>query len=175
VSEALLFALVWLAVVAQRLLELRLSARHEAALAARGGFEVPGSRLLPIALAHAAWLGLWAWEVLALRVRPPALWPELGAIALLAEGIRWWAIATLGPRWTARVFALPGQPLVKAGPYRWLSHPNYLAVAIEILTLPLAFGAWRAAFFGLALYLVTLCLRWSAERRARALASLRDA
>jgi methyltransferase len=68
------------------------------------------------------------------------------------------------------VFALPGRPLVKAGPYRWVSHPNYLAVAVEILVLPLAFGAWRAALAGLILYLVTLSLRWSAERRALDLA-----
>jgi len=174
-SERIAFALVWIAIVAQRLFELRLSARHEAALAARGGYEVSGSRLGPIALAHALWLALWAWEVLALGSRPPAAWPALAAIALAAEALRWWAIASLGPRWTARVFALPGQPLVKAGPYRWVAHPNYLAVAIEILVLPLAFGAWRAALAGLALYLVTLSLRWSAERRARGLASLRDA
>jgi methyltransferase len=169
-GQPLVFAMVWIVVVAQRLFELWLSARHEAALAARGGYEVKGSRLLPIALAHAVWLVLWAWEVIALHARPPALWPAFAAIAVAAEALRWWAITSLGPRWTARVFAMPGQPLVKAGPYRWLSHPNYLAVAIEILTLPLAFGAWRAALVGFSLYLVTLSLRWSAERRAMALA-----
>jgi len=166
------FFAVWLFVVVQRLFELRLSARHEAALAARGGYEVPGSRLLPIALAHGLWLALWAWEVLVLRPRPPALWPVLAVSAALAEALRWWAIATLGPRWTTRVFALPGEPLVRSGPYRWIAHPNYVAVAVETLVLPLAFGAWRAGTVGLALYLITLSFRWPAERRARALSLL---
>jgi methyltransferase len=165
------FALVWITVVVQRLFELRLSARHEAALAKRGGFAVPGSRLLPIVIAHTLWLGLWAWEVMALHARSPAAWPVLAAVAVAAEGLRWWAIASLGPRWTTRVFALPGQPLVTAGPYRWLSHPNYLAVAALTLALPLVFGAWRAAVLGLTLYLFTLALRLPAERRAMALAA----
>jgi methyltransferase len=164
------FALVWITVVVQRLFELRLSARHEAALARRGGFAVPGSRLWPIAIAQSLWLALWAWEVVALRARPPAAWPALAVVALAAEALRWWAIATLGPRWTTKVFALPGQPLVSAGPYRWLSHPNYLAVAVETLAFPLVFGAWRAAALGLGLYLFTLALRLPAERRAMALA-----
>ena len=163
-------AIVWTTVVLQRLFELRLSARHEAALEKRGGFAVPGSRLLPIVVAQVVWFAVWAWEVAALGVRPPAIWPLLATLALAAEALRWWAIATLGPRWTTRVFALPGQPLVKAGPYRWIAHPNYVAVAVETLALPLAFGAWRAAVIGLTLYLFTLSLRWPAERRARALA-----
>ncbi|HEV8481748.1 MAG TPA: isoprenylcysteine carboxylmethyltransferase family protein [Candidatus Eisenbacteria bacterium] len=166
----ILFAAVWLLVIAQRLFELRLSARHEAALAARGGYEMPGSRLLPIALAHVAWLAVWLWEEWALGPRPPALWPALAALALGAEALRLWAITSLGPRWTARVFAVPGEPLVARGPYRWMAHPNYLAVALETFLLPLAFGAWRAAAIGLALYLATLSLRWPAERRARRLA-----
>jgi len=166
----LAFALVWLAVVAQRLFELKLSARHEAALAARGGYEMPGSRLGPIACAHAAWLAIWLGEEIVWGPRPPGLWPALAALALGAEALRLWAITSLGPRWTARVFALPGEPLVARGPYRWIAHPNYLAVALETLLLPLAFGAWRAAVIGLALYLAALSLRWPAERRARRLA-----
>jgi len=170
VSRLTLFALVWLALVAQRLLELRLSARHEAALRSRGGFEMPGSLLFPIALAQALWLGGWAAEEIVRRPRPPAAWPLFAALAVAAEALRWWAIQTLGGRWTTRVFALPGEPLVTAGPYRWLAHPNYVAVTLETLALPLAFGAWRAAAVGTVLYLLALSLRMPAERRARALA-----
>lgn len=165
-----LFAFVWITVVVQRLFELRLSARHETALENRGGFAVPGSRLFPIVIAHVVWLALWAWEVVVHGARPPAVWPVWAVVAIAAEALRWWAITTLGPRWTTRVFALPGQPLVTSGPYRWFSHPNYLAVAVETLALPLAFGAWRAATVGLTLYLSTLALRLPAERRAMALA-----
>ena len=84
---------------------------------------------------HAAWLaGLWllAWN------RPVNLW-WLGLFVLFQAG-RLWVLASLGPRWTTRIIILPGAPLVRRGPYRVFSHPNYMVVAGEILTLPLAFG-----------------------------------
>ena len=65
--------------------------------------------------------------------------------AFLAQGLRWWAVATLGPRWSTRVIVVPGEPPVTTGPYRWLRHPNYLAVVLEMACLPLAWGMWRLA------------------------------
>jgi methyltransferase len=64
---------------------------------------------------------------------------------LLSQGLRWWAVASLGDRWTTRVVVVPGATPVRSGPYRFLRHPNYLAVAVEVLSLPLACGAWRTA------------------------------
>ena len=84
----------------------------------------------------------------ALLDRPflPALgWPAL-AVVLAAQGLRWWCIPTLGPRWNTRVIVVPGMPLVARGPYRWrLPHPNYLAVVVEGLALPLVHTAWLTA------------------------------
>lgn len=71
-------------------------------------------------------------------------WPLLVLFALL-QLARLWVIASLGPFWTTRVITLPGAPLIRRGPYRWLRHPNYLIVAGEIAVLPLAFGAWTIA------------------------------
>jgi methyltransferase len=96
---------------------------------------------------------------------PPA---ALGALAgaLLAQGLRWWAIGTLGERWCTRVIVLPGSTPVTRGPYRFLKHPNYLAVVLEMALVPLAFGAWRTALAFSAGNAVLLAVRIRAEERA---------
>jgi len=84
------------------------------------------------------------------------------------QGLRVWVLATLGRYWTTRIITLPGAPLVRRGPYRWLRHPNYVVVAGEIAVLPLAFGAWQiAVVFSLANALV-LWIRIRSEERALA-------
>ena len=67
------------------------------------------------------------------------------AVLCLAAGIRWWAISTLGDRWSTRVVFVPGEAPVTGGPYRWLRHPNYLAVILEFVALPLIHTAWLTA------------------------------
>jgi methyltransferase len=75
----------------------------------------------------------------------PALgWPML-VLALAAQALRWWCVNSLGPRWNTRVLVIPGLPLVTAGPYRLMSHPNYVAVVVEGAALPLVHGAWITA------------------------------
>ena len=88
-----------------------------------------------------------AWSRCTSADRPflPALgWPMLG-VRVAAQALRWWCIATLGTRWNTRVIVVPGVALVPRGPYRWLSHPNYVAVAVEGLALPLVHTAWVTA------------------------------
>jgi methyltransferase len=85
---------------------------------------------------------------------------------LVLQGLRLWVIRTLGPRWTTRIIVPPGQPLVTAGPYRYLAHPNYLVVAGEIAVLPLMLGLpWMAALFTV-LNAAVLAIRIRAENRA---------
>jgi len=67
------------------------------------------------------------------------------ALVLAAQGLRWWCITTLGPRWNTRVVVLPGAPLVRGGPYRRMRHPNYLAVVVEGVALPMVHSAWLTA------------------------------
>ena len=130
-------------VTAQRLGELVLARRNTQRLRVRGAIEVGAGHYPFIVALHAAWLmGLWflAWD------RPLILW--LLTLFIGLQAARVWVIATLGGRWTTRIIILPGEPLVRRGPYRFLSHPNYVVVAAEILVLPLAFGlAWYALIF----------------------------
>ncbi|MGE0668669.1 MAG: isoprenylcysteine carboxyl methyltransferase family protein [Sphingomonadales bacterium] len=150
-------------VTLQRLGELVLARRNTARLLARGAVEAaPGHYPLIVAL-HASWLaGLWwlAWNL-------PVDFAWLGVFAVL-QVLRIWVLVTLGPRWTTRIIVVPGEPLVRGGPYRFLSHPNYCIVAAEIMVLPLVFGlAWYGAAFTL-LNAAVLAVRIRAENRALA-------
>ncbi|MFE0938116.1 isoprenylcysteine carboxyl methyltransferase family protein, partial [Streptomyces mutabilis] len=95
---------------------------------------------------HTALLACCLLEpVLSHRTFLPALgWPML-ALAVLAQVLRWWCITTLGPYWNTRVIVVPGARLVGAGPYRFLRHPNYVAVVVEIAALPLVHSGWLTA------------------------------
>jgi len=148
-------------VTLQRGLELVLARRNTRRLLAQGAVErAPGHYPL-IVLLHAAWLaGLWilGWN------REVHLW-WLGLFIVLQAG-RIWVLSSLGERWTTRIIVLPGAPLVRRGPYRFISHPNYLVVAGEILVLPLAFGL---VVFGLVfsvLNAIVLSIRIRAEQAA---------
>jgi methyltransferase len=126
-------------VTLQRLGELLLAKRNTDRLRVRGAYEVAAGHYPLIVALHAAWLaGLWYFVVeRAADIDLSCVW--LGAFVVL-QVLRVWVIATLGPRWTTRIIVLPGAPLVTAGPYRFVSHPNYWVVAAEILVLPLVFG-----------------------------------
>ncbi len=156
-----LAVLVLALVTLQRLAELVLARRNTARLLAQGAIEVAPGHYPLLVLMHAAWLaGLWYWG----HAAEVALgW--LGLFILL-QLLRVWVIMSLGPRWTTRIIVLPGAPLVQAGPYRYVSHPNYWVVAAEILVLPLAFGlAWFGLLFT-ALNAAVLTVRIRAENGA---------
>ncbi len=133
-------------VVLERLAELVITERNARRLRSRGGFEVGKAHFLPMALLHTGLLIAAPLEVFLLE-RPFV--PLLGAVMLLllagTMALRYWAIASLGDRWTTRVFVVPGEPPVAKGPYRRLRHPNYLAVIVEVATLPLIHSAWWTA------------------------------
>ncbi|HTK36326.1 MAG TPA: isoprenylcysteine carboxylmethyltransferase family protein [Caulobacteraceae bacterium] len=148
-------------VTLQRLAELGWSQRNEKRLRARGAVEAGAAHYPAMVALHAVWIAcLWAfgWN------RPlQAGW--VGAFFVL-QAARLWVLATLGERWTTRVIVPPGEPLVRRGPYRFISHPNYLVVALEVPALSLAFGLpWLALAFGLA-NLAMLAWRIRVEVRA---------
>jgi methyltransferase len=155
------------AVTAERLGELWLDRRNTASLLANGAHEVAPGHYKMIVLLHTLWLaGLWllGWARQLILV-----WL---AILLALQGVRVWVLATLGRRWTTRIIVLPGVPLVTTGPYRFVSHPNYLVVIGEIAALPLCLGLpWYALIFSVA-NLAVLVIRIRAEDGA--LAGLRD-
>lgn len=140
-------------VAAQRLVELLWARRNTARLIRLGAVEADAAGYPLFVALHALWLASLASLVPA--ATPPA-WPLLGLFALL-QPARLWVVASLGRWWTTRVMSLTHAPLVRAGPYRWLRHPNYLIVAAEIALLPLAFAAYGiAAAFSLANLALTL-------------------
>jgi methyltransferase len=152
------------AVAAQRALELLHARRNAAALMARGGREA-GRRHYPLMiLLHGGWLVCLA---LATAPDPPVRWAWL-ILFLTLQVLRLWVVASLGPYWTTRIVTLDDQPLQRRGPYRFMRHPNYAIVALEIPVLPLALGlTGLAGLFGL-LNLLLLVHRIRVEEKALA-------
>ncbi len=150
----------------QRLLELFYSRRNERRLLARGAVE-RGSGHYPIVVAvHALWLVSTLVEGLLRGPEPPVWWPLPLAAFLLVQPLRYWAIFSLGMNWNTRVLVVPGGKLVRRGPYRYFPHPNYVVVAVEILTFPLIFGAWITAVVFSLLNAALLYVRIRTENRA---------
>ncbi len=154
------------ALAAQRVWELARSARNVRALEARGGIEA-GRGHFPLFVAlHALFPLALAAEVLVAGARPGPPWPLWLVLLLGAEALRLAAIRALGERWTVRIVVVPGVPRVTGGPYRFLRHPNYVAVTIELAASALLFGAWRTALAASALNALALAIRIPAEERA---------
>jgi len=132
--------------VVERLVELVLSKRNAARALARGGMETGRGHYRVMVAFHSLFLVACAAEVLGLgRAFPGALGFVALGVALVAQGLRYWAIASLGERWNTRIIVVPGLPPVTRGPYRYLRHPNYVAVVLELAAVPLIHGAWMTA------------------------------
>ncbi|MDT8304366.1 MAG: isoprenylcysteine carboxylmethyltransferase family protein [Anaerolineae bacterium] len=140
------YSLLLLALGAQRLWEVRRSQRHASALLAAGGREHAPHQYQLMKVLHLSWFLAIIGEVVWKR-RPfhrGLAW--LAAVLFVAgQALRYAAILTLGPRWSARVVTLPGAPRVAHGIYRHISHPNYLGVALEIASVPMLHSAWWTA------------------------------
>jgi len=156
------------AVGAGRLIEMRLSRRHQRALAERGARRATEPGFVFMVALHTGVLVAAALEVVLLR-RPFTFVLGLPALVafLLANVLRWWVIATMGPHWNVQVVDSISGPLelgiVTGGPYRWVRHPNYVAVFVELLALPLVHGAWLTALVGTALHVPVLRRRLALE------------
>lgn len=153
-------------VIAQRVVELRLSARNSRALLARGAQEWGAGHYPLLVLVHTIFPLALAAEVMLLGTRPGAAWPLWLAVWLAAQVLRYVAVRELGSRWSTRILVLPGAPLIKRGPYRFLRHPNYVAVVTELIAGTLMFGAWRTALVVTLLNAIALRIRISTEQRA---------
>lgn len=153
----------------ERLVELAISRRNAAWSLEQGGIEYGGDHFIYMKLLHTGFFIACAAEVVLLE-RPfiPILgFPMLG-VALLAQAIRFWVISTLGKRWNVRVIVVPGLPAVSSGPYRFLKHPNYLAVVLEGFAVPLIHTAWITALTFTLLNAWMLSVRLRCENEALA-------
>lgn len=145
----------------QRLAELAVARSNTRAALAAGAVEHGAAHYPAIVALHSAWFAAIAILGWGEAVRPGWL-----AVYALLQLARLWVLATLGRRWTTRIIVWPGRPLVRRGPYRWISHPNYAVVVVEIAVAPLVLGlVWVAAVFTV-LNAAMLVVRIRAENRA---------
>lgn len=144
-----------------RLGELVYARANTRRLLEQGGHEVGAGHYPLIVLMHAAWLiGLWAlaWNR---AVSMPWL-----AVFVVIELLRVWVLASIGRRWTTRIIIVPGETLVRKGPYKFFPHPNYAVVVAELFVLPMVFGLWWFALLFTALNAAVLYIRIRAENSA---------
>ena len=158
------FLALLLAVALLRIFELRVSRRHQQQMMARGATKVnePGFRW--IVLFHAALLVGAALEVVLLR-RPfiPALSAVMLSIFLAANGLRLWVVRTMGKHWNVQVMNSMSLGVVTSGPFRFVRHPNYAAVFLEVFSLPLVHTAWITSLLGSIAYAGTISQRIALE------------
>jgi methyltransferase len=162
-------------IVGLMLAELRVSRANERALRAAGAIEPPGDMYVAMAVLYpAAFLvmgaeGLWraaSTDLGAIGGRGPS-WAASGVLLFVAsKALKYWAVHALGPRWSFKVLIEPGRPLVRSGPYRYVSHPNYIGVVGELVGTAMMVGARLSGPIMLALFGVVLWARIRFEERA---------
>lgn len=148
------------AVALQRLSELAIARRNTRALLAQGATEAGAGHYPLIVAVHTLWLvALAVW----IGRMPPVIAPVWLTLYIALQAFRIWVLVSLGAYWTTRVITLPNAPLVRRGPYRFMSHPNYAVVVAEIAVLPLVFGAWPLALAFSLLNAAVLTIRLRVE------------
>jgi methyltransferase len=165
----LAFTILLVIVAVERIVELAISKRNLRWSFAQGGIEFGRSHYKYMVAIHVFLLGGSLLEVWLFR---PTLIPLLSWImimlAIASQVLRWWCISSLGKRWNTLIVIIPGKPLSKAGPYRWLKHPNYVAVIVEGFALPMVGFAWRTAIIFSLLNAAVLTARIRSENAALA-------
>jgi methyltransferase len=163
----LLYALLVGAVAIERGLEVLLARRNLRRVTARGGLVADRHSFWDMAAFQAAFLAACVLEVFALG-RPflPVLGLAMLVLVAAAMALRYWSVAALGDRWNLRLVVLPGEPVAVGGPYRWVRHPNYLAVVVETVALPLVHTAWLTAAVSTVLLAPLLARRIRLEEAA---------
>ena len=164
--SVILFLALLLAVAAMRIVELRISKRHQRELNSRGAEKAKDPIFRWMAMFHTLVLVGAGAEVVFLR-RPllSALAISMLVLFVLANIIRWWVILTLGEHWNVEVMDSTRLGVITTGPFRYVRHPNYAAVFVEMIALPLVHTAWITALVGAIAHVVVLSVRLSAEER----------
>lgn len=151
----------------QRLVELQIAARNRRWALAQGAKEVGAGHYPLFFILHVGWFVGWPLEAIWRGLSLRDLWGLWLGLFAAAQLLRYWAISTLGPRWNTRILIIPDLAPIRRGPYRYVSHPNYIAVALELLVIPLMFNAWLTALLATLLNAALLLLiRIPAEEKA---------
>jgi methyltransferase len=168
--------LILLAVlITQRLLELRHAEKNRAIALAKGAKEFGAKHYPLFVVLHTSWILGWLIEGWRTQADLP-IWANptqasisavCGIAFVLAQGLRYWAISSLGEAWNTRILVVPNAERVQSGPYKYFTHPNYLAVVIELAAVPLIVGAWKTALLAsIANACILLFIRIPAENKA---------
>lgn len=161
------FYILFIFVILQRLAEVAYAKSNEKRMRKEGAVESGAEHYKWIVLLHVLFFVSLLAEVLYYGIVSYEIWWIFLIIFVLAQLLRFWALTSLGRFWNTKILVLPGAEKVEAGPYRWLPHPNYIVVALELAFLPLVFGAWRTALvFTIANALLLLMVRIPAEEKA---------
>lgn len=163
----LVYLAIIFAVSLERILELKVSKRHELILLERGAFEVGQSHFGLMKLMHTLFLVACVGEAW-FKDQPPSIVQFIffTVVIVFTQMLRYWVIATLKERWTINVMILPNAPLVVAGPFKFVRHPNYLAVIFEMIALPMIFNGYITAFAFSVLNAALLFVRIRTEEQA---------
>jgi len=169
ISNAAWFVALLLFLIAERLMEIKSAKRNFQRLMELGGREFGAGHYLTIVAMHAAFFASLAIEFIARGFPLAPFWPIPLAILILAQFLRLWTRRAMGQRWTTRIVVIPGERLIGSGPFQFLHHPIYLAVALELFSVPLIFGLYATCVIFTALNaIILLRVRIPAERAALA-------
>lgn len=153
-------------IIFQRITELVIARKNEAWMKKQGAMEFGQGHYPAMVAIHTAFFLFFIAEVTLLNKQLSDYWPVLLALFLFAQGMRIWALASLGRFWNTKIIILPGAKVIKRGPYKIIKHPNYLIVTIEILVIPLMFNAYITMALFTLLNILILSIRIPAEERA---------
>jgi len=164
--SVVLFLVLLVAVAAMRIFELRISKKHQRDMQAQGAAKAKDPIFPFMAMFHTALLMAAAVEVVLLH-RPfiPALAISMSVLFVAANVVRWWVIRTLGQHWNVEVMDSTRLGVITTGPFRYVRHPNYAAVFVEMIVLPLIHTAWITALAGAIVHATVLSVRLSSEER----------
>ncbi|MET3727954.1 methyltransferase [Fictibacillus halophilus] len=160
------FLLFWSFLIVQRLAEVRIAKSNEKKLVSKGAVEAGSDHYKWMVSMHVAFFVVFFLEVYVFNAQPPSWWVVPFILFLIAQVIRVWAISSLGEFWNTKIILLPGANVVAKGPYRFMRHPNYTVVSLELLVMPLIFGAYFTAILFTILNIFMLRVRIPAEEKA---------
>ncbi|AGK54642.1 hypothetical protein B1NLA3E_14480 [Bacillus sp. 1NLA3E] len=155
-------------VVLQRLVELVIAKKNEKVMKEKGAIEFGQLHYRFMVLMHVMFFVVLIFEVSIFNEQVSQFWPILFPMFLLVQAGRIWALTSLGEFWNTKIIVLPEARPIKRGPYRYLKHPNYVIVSIELLVIPLLFHAYMTAVIFTILNGYLLSIRIPAEEQALA-------
>ncbi|MCY8855740.1 isoprenylcysteine carboxyl methyltransferase family protein [Bacillus atrophaeus] len=143
-----MFWLFILILAVQRIAEIIVAKQNEQKVKKQGAIEYGEGHYPYIVLMHVLFFVSLICEVLLLHKEPSSWWIGILTAIILVQGVRYWALLSLGAHWNTKILVVPDAELIKKGPYKWLKHPNYAVVMVEIVLLPLLYGAyWTLILF----------------------------